>query len=91
MKDSFVSLEKRIWVFFVEFFRYLLFGTGMLLAPVVQLAIFTSSHFLDARGVPSKTRLAEPHSVPDIEIMPVSFRSIALGPVRNFNFGADGV
>lgn len=89
MKESFVPLEQCIWVFFVEFFRHLLFGTSMLLAPVVQLAIFTSSQFLDSTGIPTKTKLAEPHSVADIKIMPVSFRNIALG--AGSNVVADGV
>ena len=71
MRDSLVSLEKRIWVFFMELFRYILFGTGMLLAPVLQVAVFSSSKFLDEKGIPSKTKLAEPESLPDIEIMPV--------------------
>ncbi|KAF9467112.1 alcohol oxidase [Collybia nuda] len=75
MKDSLLSLERSIWVFFVEFFRYILFGTGMLLAPVLQLAIFTSSQFLDTRGVPTKTKLASSKSVPDIEIMPMAYDS----------------
>lgn len=72
MRDSLLALEKRPWIFFVELIRYLIFGTGMLLAPVLQLAIFSSSRFLDATGAPSKTNLAKKDSLPDIEIMPVS-------------------
>ena len=66
-------LEKRPWVFFIELFRYLLFGTGLLLAPVVQLAIFASSLLLDARGMPIiNDKSAERDTLPDLEIMPVS-------------------
>ena len=39
--------------------RYLLFGIGMLLAPVVQLAIFASSLLLDVRGTPMKDTPAD--------------------------------
>lgn len=58
-------------VFIIEFFRYLLFGTGLLLAPVLQLAIFTSSRFLDVTGAPTKTNRTKDDDLPDIEIMPV--------------------
>lgn len=73
MRDSLLSIERQPWVFIIEFFRYLLFGTGLLLAPVLQLAIFTSSHFLDATGAPSKANRAKDDDLPDIEIMPVSY------------------
>jgi choline dehydrogenase len=72
MSHSLLVLEKRPWVFLIELFKYLLFGTGMLLAPVLQLAIFTSSKFLDGRGEPSKTDKARRDELPDLEIMPVS-------------------
>lgn len=69
-----MALEKRPWVFLIELFRYLLFGTGMLLAPVVQLAIFASSLLLDARGMPitKDNKSAERDTLPDLEILPVS-------------------
>ena len=72
MGDSLVALERRPWLFLIELFRYLLFGTGMLLAPVVQLAIFASSLLLDARGMPIKNMAAERDTLPDLEILPVS-------------------
>ncbi|THH13247.1 hypothetical protein EW146_g6943 [Bondarzewia mesenterica] len=75
MKESLVSLERWPWVFLIELIRYLRFGTGLLLAPVIQLAIFTSSSFLDATGMPSQTRRAEPNSLPDIEIEPMAYDS----------------
>ena len=65
-------LQKRPWVFLIALFRYLLFGTGLLLAPVVQLAIFASSLLLDARGMPMKDKSAERDTLPDLEILPVS-------------------
>jgi len=59
--------------FIVEFFRYLLFGTGALLAPVVQMAIFASTALLDIHGVPLKERQPDRDTVPDIEILPVAY------------------
>ena len=73
MGDSLVALQKRPWIFLIEFVRYLLFGTGMLLAPVVQLAIFASSLLLDPRGMPMKDTSADKHTLPDLEILPVSY------------------
>lgn len=57
----------------MEFFRYLLFGTGVLLAPVVQMAIFASTTLLDARGVPLKERQPDRYTIPDVEILPVAY------------------
>lgn len=67
-----MALQRRPWVFLIELVRYLLFGTGMLLAPVVQLAIFASSLLLDARGMPIEDMSAEKDTLPDLEILPVS-------------------
>ncbi|KAI0057276.1 alcohol oxidase [Artomyces pyxidatus] len=75
ISESLVVLEKRPWILLLELFRYLIFGTGLLLAPVLQLAIFTSSQFLDAKGVPSLTQRAEPHSLPDIETMLIAYET----------------
>jgi len=55
----------------IEFLKYLVFGTGILLAPIQQLSIFASSRYLDASGVPSATEKPEVDELPDIEIMPV--------------------
>ena len=71
MSDSLLSLEKRPWVFFFELIRYLIWGTGLLLVPVLQLAIFTHTKLLDSRGLPSKSEKAFDETLPDIEIMPV--------------------
>ena len=56
----------------MEFFRYLFFGTGALLSPVVQMAIFASTALLDRHGVPLKERQPDRGTVPDIEILPVA-------------------
>lgn len=71
MSESLLALQMRPWVFLVELFRYLFFGTGALLAPVLQLAIFASSFLLNDLGSPLK-RNASDDRLPDIEIMPVS-------------------
>lgn len=71
MWDSLLSLEKRPWRFFIELVRYLIWGTGLLLVPVLQLAIFAHSKLLDERGLPTKTEKAFDQKLPDIEIMPV--------------------
>lgn len=72
MAHSLVALEKRPWMFFIELFRYLFYGTGMLLAPVLQLAIFVSTLLLDQHGLPQKGQKKDEDVLPDIEIMTVS-------------------
>lgn len=72
MGDSLLALQTRPWVFIIELFRYLLFGTGALLAPVLQLAIFASTFLLDKNGLPLKPEANDRDKLPDIEIMPVS-------------------
>jgi len=59
-------------MFFIELFRYLFYGTGMLLAPVLQLAIFASTLLLDQQGLPQKGQKKDEDVLPDIEIMTVS-------------------
>ena len=71
MRDSLLSLETRPWVFLVELIRYLIWGTGLLLVPVLQLAVFTHSKLLDEKGLPTRTEKAFDEKLPDIEIMPV--------------------
>ncbi|KIJ33856.1 GMC oxidoreductase [Sphaerobolus stellatus SS14] len=75
MGESLLAIEKRPWVFIIELFRYLLFGTGLLLAPVLQLAIFASSLLLNEKGMPSKIEIAGPETLPDVEIMPMAYFS----------------
>jgi len=59
-------------MFFIELFRYLFYGTGMLLAPVLQLAIFASTLLLDQQGLPQKGQKNDEDVLPDVEIMTVS-------------------
>lgn len=73
MSHSLVALQKRPWIFFLELIYWLIWGTGMLLAPVLQLAIFASSSLLDKQGYPIQEKMADSQDIPDIEIMPVSF------------------
>ncbi|KAF9267685.1 alcohol oxidase [Marasmius fiardii PR-910] len=75
MRHSLVCLQKRPWIFIIELIKYLIWGTGLLLMPVLQTAIFASTLHLDSRGVPMKTKLPEKHTLPDVEIMPVAYDS----------------
>ncbi|EIW86015.1 alcohol oxidase [Coniophora puteana RWD-64-598 SS2] len=78
VSDSLIALEKRPWMFIIELFKYLIWGTGVLLAPVVQLAVFAWSGALDARGAPKpqeKESEEEKEVLPDFEIMPMSYDS----------------
>ncbi|KAF9448446.1 GMC oxidoreductase [Macrolepiota fuliginosa MF-IS2] len=75
MSQSLVSLQKRPWVFLIELIYWLIWGTGMLLAPVLQLAIFASSPLLDIQGNPIPEKMAESKDIPDIEIMPMAYDS----------------
>jgi len=71
-------------MFIIELFKYLIWGAGVLLAPVVQLAVFAWSGALDARGAPKpqeKESEEEKEVLPDFEIMPV--RLFPFFPVRN--------
>ena len=69
--ESIVSLEVRPWVFIVQLFKYILFGTGYLLAPILQLAIFVNSKLLDDTGKLIQGGKEKTETLPDIEIMPV--------------------
>ncbi|KAF5344214.1 hypothetical protein D9757_014410 [Collybiopsis confluens] len=78
MSHSLVCLQKRPWIFSLELLKYLLFGTGMLLAPVVQVAVFASSLLLDEDGKPKAAAAASTEKktlLPDIEIMPMAYDS----------------
>ncbi|KAL7278106.1 hypothetical protein ACG7TL_008077 [Trametes sanguinea] len=75
MWDSLLSLEKWPWRFLIELVRYLIWGTGLLLVPVLQLAIFIHSKLLDDQGLPTKIEKAFDEKLPDIEIMPMAYES----------------
>ncbi|KAI0819755.1 alcohol oxidase [Trametes gibbosa] len=85
--DSLRSLEVYPWVFLYELVRYLIWGTGLMLVPVLQLAIFAHSKLLDERGLPKKTD-KEVEKLPDIEIMPSSYDSI--DPMTSFRIPKKG-
>jgi hypothetical protein len=75
--DSLLKLQLKPWSFIKAFITYILFGTGLLLAPVIDLAIFIQSRLLDPETQQIVTpSLADvdaglPGNLPDIEIMPV--------------------
>ncbi|KAJ3570890.1 hypothetical protein NP233_g4110 [Leucocoprinus birnbaumii] len=75
MSHSLVSLETRPWIFIIELFKWLIWGTGMLLAPVLQLAVFASSSQLDPEGRPILAKQNSIDEIPDIEIMPMAYDS----------------
>ncbi|GJJ10629.1 hypothetical protein Clacol_004856 [Clathrus columnatus] len=75
--DSFTQIVLRPWVILKHLFLYLFFGTGILLAPFFELAIFLQSRLLDETyrsGSFKKEDLdaSLPENCPDIEIMPIS-------------------
>ncbi|KIK55980.1 hypothetical protein GYMLUDRAFT_174953 [Collybiopsis luxurians FD-317 M1] len=73
VSHSLVCLQKRPWIFLIELLKYLVFGTGMLLAPIVQIVVFASSLLLDDRGMPRPAESdIKQETMPDIEIMPIA-------------------
>lgn len=82
MTHSLVSLQKRPWIFIIELFKYLLFRTGMLLAPVVQIVVFASSLLLNEKGLPESADIPS-NTLPDIEIMPVFVTLISAVTLHN--------
>jgi len=73
LHESLLRIRHQPLYFIVQFFQYLLFGTGALLAPVVQMAIFACTALLDVRGVPSNEKPPDMNMIPDIEIMPLAY------------------
>ncbi|KAI5997355.1 alcohol oxidase [Pisolithus marmoratus] len=72
LHDSILRTSRQPLYFIWEVLRYFLFGTGVLLAPVVQMAIFACTALLDKHGVPREEKKPEIDSVPDLEIMPLA-------------------
>ncbi|KAI6045860.1 alcohol oxidase [Pisolithus marmoratus] len=70
--DSILRTSRQPLYFIWEVLRYFLFGTGVLLAPVVQMAIFACTALLDKHSVPRQEKKPEIDSVPDLEIMPLA-------------------
>ncbi|KXN92019.1 L-sorbose 1-dehydrogenase, partial [Leucoagaricus sp. SymC.cos] len=75
MSHSLLSIEKRPWVFFIHLLYWLVWGTGMLLAPVIQVGIFVSSAALDSKGGLIKEFKIHQNTIPDVEIIPTSYDS----------------
>ncbi|TFY61446.1 hypothetical protein EVJ58_g4505 [Rhodofomes roseus] len=75
VQDSLVSLRTQPLRFLIELIKYLVWGTGWLLGPVLQLAIFANSRMLDSTGKPTKLEKASGEKLPDIEIMPMAYAS----------------
>ncbi|KAF9237123.1 alcohol oxidase [Melanogaster broomeanus] len=73
LHDSILRASRQPLYFIMEFLRYLLFGTGVLLCPVVQIAIFACTALLDNRGIPVNEENPGQDVIPDIEIMPVAY------------------
>lgn len=76
MQDSMLKFQTRPWLFLKEIVKYVLFGTGFLTCPVVDVQIFVNSQHLDARShlvvSPEQQDCKDPKNLPDIEITPVS-------------------
>lgn len=77
LRDSVIQLQLRPWLILKELLLYILFGTGLLLAPVLELSIFLQSRLFDDKFRTVTASKADedaslPQNLPDIEIMPVS-------------------
>ena len=73
-------LVLRPWVVIKLFLLYVLFGTGLLLSPVIELPIFLQSRLLNEKSEtitngPKDFDNSKAENIPDIEIMPVSILS----------------
>ncbi|KAI0721777.1 GMC oxidoreductase [Fomitopsis betulina] len=88
IKDSVIQLQLRPWLIIKEFILYILFGTGLLLAPVLELSIFLQSRlFNDDFRTTTTSKIDEdaslPQNIPDIEVMPIAWRDIAAAQADN--------
>ncbi|KAL4073995.1 alcohol oxidase [Scleroderma citrinum] len=74
LHESLLRIRHQPLYFILQFIEYLLYGTGALLAPVVQMGIFACTALLDdVRGVPSTSKHPDKNTIPDIEIMPLAY------------------
>ncbi|KAG8221334.1 GMC oxidoreductase [Butyriboletus roseoflavus] len=76
LRDSMTQLQLRPWLIIVVFFQYLLFGTGWLLGPFPELAIFIQSRLLDDKSrIAMRTKedkdASLPSNLPDAELMAI--------------------
>ncbi len=72
MSESLICLEARPWLFILELLRYLIWGTGLFLGPVVQLFVLLNTHALDHTGMPAASETSSVEPLPDIKLIPVS-------------------
>jgi len=74
MHASLVKYEKQPLGFIIEAIKYLVFGTGLLACPVIDINIFANSQHLDSQchftATPEEQDSRDPKNLPDIEIMP---------------------
>lgn len=75
IEGSLLRIQHQLLYLILQILQYLFFGTGALLAPVLQMAIFVSTTLLDERGVPSKQKAPDHTTIPDIEVMPLAYAS----------------
>ncbi|KAF8993390.1 GMC oxidoreductase [Cyathus striatus] len=78
LRDSVVKLSAQPWTIIKEFLLYIFFGTGLLLAPMLELSIFLQIQLFNKDFSKMKATLKEqdarlPENIPDIEIMPIAF------------------
>ena len=70
-----VKFQLQPWKIILEIILYLLFGTGFLLGPMLELSIFAKSRLLNDKSeqktTPKDRDASLPENLPDIEIMPV--------------------
>ncbi|KZO97735.1 GMC oxidoreductase [Calocera viscosa TUFC12733] len=76
LTHSFHALEHTFFAL-RDILRYILFATGIFLAPIVQVSIFTESSLISSKdGTCTAYKVAnasalDPDNVPDVEIMPI--------------------
>ena len=90
MRDSVVKLQIRPWLILIELLKYLLFGWGLLLCPVVEMSIFIQTRLFDQdtkRIYPEKKDwdASLPENLPDIEVMSVGFQLISFSRCSQFD------
>lgn len=76
--DTLHDMQDSTWRGIKEFARYMLFGTGLFLAPNPQSLIFARTALLDSDGRtvtngPADLDAYNPANVPDIEIMLIPY------------------
>jgi len=77
MADSLLQIES-ITGFMKEMFRYLVYGTGLLLNPLPEILLFGNSALVDEStgrfyGTPKQTDARNPENLPDFEVEPIAY------------------